>query len=325
MKTIISIITPVYKAEKYIHRCVDSILAQTFADFELILIDDGSPDNSGAICDEYATKDPRVKVVHKENGGVSSARQCGIDKAVGEYTIHADADDWADPTMLQELYDKAIAENADIVVCDYYTHKKGRQRYVSQSHCSLEPDSLLKQYLRQELHGALWNKLIRRELYAKFNILFPQEIVRWEDLFVVCSMLLHPVKVAYLPKAFYHYDLSISSNSLVRRKSIRGLQSQIRFVNHFQEILPRETFADEIYIIKAATKELAYNTKLMEPNELMDLFGEINERYIESADQSNLRQLCFSRFLSGRYTYSQSKRVRRALNLLQKIRKIIKL
>lgn len=325
MKTIISIITPVYKAEKYIHRCVDSILAQTFADFELILIDDGSPDNSGAICDEYAAQDPRVKVVHKENGGVSSARQCGIDKAVGEYTIHADADDWADPTMLQELYDKAIAENSDIVVCDYYTHKKGRQRYVSQSHCSLEPDSLLKQYLRQELHGALWNKLIRRELYVKFNILFPQEIVRWEDLFVVCSMLLHPVKVAYLPRAFYHYDLSISSNSLVRRKSIRGLQSQIQFVNHFQEILPREKFADEIYIIKAATKELAYNTKLMEPNELMDLFGDINERYIESADQSNLRQLCFSRFLSGRYTYSQSKRVRRALNLLQKIRKIIKL
>ena len=111
----------------------------------------------------------------------------------------------------------------------------------------------------------------------------------------------------------------------MRRKSIRGLQSQIQFVNHFQEILPREKFADEIYIIKAATKELAYNTKLVEPNELMDLYGEINERYIESADQTNLRQLCFSRFLSGRYTYCQSKRVRRALNLLQKIRKIIKL
>ena len=84
MKPVISIITPVYKAEKYMRRCIDSLLAQTFTDFELILVDDGSPDNSGAICDEYASKDPRVKVIHKENGGVSSARQCGIDNATGE-------------------------------------------------------------------------------------------------------------------------------------------------------------------------------------------------------------------------------------------------
>ena len=325
MKTAISIITPVYKAEKYLRRSVDSILAQTFTDFELILVDDGSPDGSGAICDEYARKDSRVKVIHKENGGVSSARQCGIGKAVGEYTIHVDSDDWTDPAMLEELYRKAMEESADIVLCDYYTHKKGRQRYVSQAHCNLEPDALLKQYLRQELHGALWNKLIKRELYAKYNITFPQEIVRWEDLFVVCTMLMHPVKVSYLSKAFYHYDLSISSNSLVRRKSCRGLQSQIAFVNHFQEILPAEAFADELYIIKAATKELAYNSKVMPASEVLELFSEINERYIKSADPSNLRQLCFSRFLSGKYTYGQSKRVRRALNIMQKIRKIIRL
>ncbi len=325
MKTIISIITPVYKAEKYIHRCVDSILAQTFTDFELILVDDGSPDNSGAMCDEYAAKDPRVKVIHKANGGVASARQCGIDNATGVYTIHADPDDWVEPEMLEELYGKAVAEEADMVICDYYLCKRKKSLYISQKPTSLETTALFREYLGQKLHGSLCNKLIRRELYTKHNIIFPPEITRWEDLLIVCSVLMHPVKVAYLPKAFYHYDLSISSNSLVRRKSIRGLQSQIQFVNHFQEILPREKFADEIYIIKAATKELAYNTKLMEPNELMDLFGEINERYIESADQSNLRQLCFSRFLSGRYTYSQSKRVRRALNLLQKIRKIIKL
>lgn len=325
MKTAISIITPVYKAEKYLHRSVDSILAQTFTEFELILVDDGSPDGSGAICDEYALKDSRVKVIHKENGGVSSARQCGIDKAVGEYTIHADADDWADPTMLEELYRKAIEDNADIVFCDYHTRKKGKQRYVSQAPGSLHPDALLKQYLRQELHGALWNKLIKRELYTRYNISFPQEIVRWEDLFVVCTMLQHPVKVSYLAKAFYHYDLSISSNSLVRRKSSRGLLSQIAFVNHFQEVLPNDKFADELYIVKAATKELAYNSKVMPANEVVGLFCEINERYIKSADAANLRQLCFSRFLSGRYTYGQSKRVRRALNLLQKLRKIIKL
>ena len=125
MQPKISVIVPVYKAEEYLHRCVDSILAQSFTGFELILINDGSPDNSGAICDEYAQKDNRVKVIHKENGGVASARQCGIDNATGEYTIHADPDDWVEPTMLEELYNKAVEENADMVVCDFYvnTHK----------------------------------------------------------------------------------------------------------------------------------------------------------------------------------------------------------
>lgn len=104
----ISIIVPVYKAETYLHRCVDSILAQTFTDWELILVDDGSPDQSGKICDEYAKKDQRVKVIHKENGGVSSARQRGLDESVGEYTIHADPDDWVEPEMLDELYNPQI-------------------------------------------------------------------------------------------------------------------------------------------------------------------------------------------------------------------------
>ena len=97
----VSIIVPVYKAEAYLHRCVESLLAQTFTDFEILLIDDGSPDRSGEICDEYAAKDPRVRVFHKENGGVSSARQCGMDHAEGEYTIHADLYDCVEPNMLE--------------------------------------------------------------------------------------------------------------------------------------------------------------------------------------------------------------------------------
>ena len=100
----ISVIVPVYKAEKYICRCVDSILAQTFTDFELLLIDDGSPDNSGAICDEYAASDSRVKVFHKENGGVSSARNVGLDNACGEWITFVDADDWIAETFIAGLY-----------------------------------------------------------------------------------------------------------------------------------------------------------------------------------------------------------------------------
>ena len=115
----ISVIVPVYKAEDYLHRCVDSILVQTFTDFELILVDDGSPDGSGVLCDKYAQIDKRVKVIHKENGGVASARQCGIDNACSEYTIHADPDDWVEPNMLEELYNKAKESKADMVICDF--------------------------------------------------------------------------------------------------------------------------------------------------------------------------------------------------------------
>ena len=128
----VSIIVPVYKAEAYLHRCVDSILAQTFTDFELLLIDDGSPDRSGEICDEYAQKDSRIRVIHKENGGVSSARQRGLDEAVGEYTIHVDSDDWVEPNMLEELYKKAKQDDADIVICDYFNNIGTKQTICRQ-------------------------------------------------------------------------------------------------------------------------------------------------------------------------------------------------
>ena len=107
----VSIIVPVYKAEAYLHRCVDSILIQTFEDFELILIDDGSPDRSGEICDEYAAKDPRIRVFHKENGGVSSARNLGIENMIGEFVSFIDADDELYPNSINAL----MAEMADDV------------------------------------------------------------------------------------------------------------------------------------------------------------------------------------------------------------------
>ena len=132
---LVSIIVPVYKAEKWLHRCVDSILAQTMEDFELLLIDDGSPDRSGEICDEYAAKDLRVRVFHKENGGVSSARQKGLENAIGEYVIHCDPDDWVDTDMLMELTQYAKKTQADMVICDFYTEDMGggNSNYVKQN------------------------------------------------------------------------------------------------------------------------------------------------------------------------------------------------
>lgn len=114
----ISVIIPIFKAEKFLHRCIDSILAQSYTGFELLLIDDGSPDNSGVICDEYAAKDSRVRVFHKENGGVSSARNLGLDNAVGDYIAFCDADDYVSEDWLKCFAD-AVIDSLDIAFQGY--------------------------------------------------------------------------------------------------------------------------------------------------------------------------------------------------------------
>ena len=210
----ISVIVPVYKAEAYLHRCVDSLLAQTFQDFEILLVDDGSPDKSGEICDEYARKDKRVRVFHKENGGVSSARQCGMDHARGEYTIHADPDDWVDPTMLEELYRKAKEEDADMVICDFYEERKNKTIYVRQQPSSLDHETVLCE-LFQQLHGSCWNKLVKRACYREFGVRFPEELSCCEDLYVNACLVFEDIKIAYLNKAFYHYDQVVNRNSIL--------------------------------------------------------------------------------------------------------------
>lgn len=160
----ISVIVPVYKAEKYMHRCVDSILAQTFTNFEFILVDDGSPDGSGTLCDQYAQKDNRVKVIHKENGGVASARQCGIDNASGIYTIHADPDDWVEPTMLEKLFNKAKETDADMVICDFYVDTDKSNIYNKQEVSGETSQKVLKDLLLHRLQYQVCrrSKLLRR-------------------------------------------------------------------------------------------------------------------------------------------------------------------
>lgn len=273
----ISIIVPVYKAETYLHRCVDSILAQTFTDWELLLIDDGSPDRSGEICDEYAQKDSRIRVIHKENGGVSSARQRGLDESIGEYTIHADPDDWVEPDMLEGLYNKAKEEDADMVICDFIYEYKTRSIICKQPIYNCNAESILKHFFSQQLPGMCWNKLIRRECYIKYNISFPKDIIRWEDLYVICSLLMNPIKCAYLSKAFYHYDQIVNNNSIVRKITKQGLDSQINFIEHFRKI---GCTIDLLYPSMRATKELAYYSDVLETKQIISLFSEINEKYI---------------------------------------------
>ncbi len=119
-----SVIVPVYNVEKYLHRCVDSILNQTYGDFEVLLIDDGSPDRCPQICDEYAQKDPRVKVIHKPNGGLVSARNAGILAARGDYICYVDSDDWADESMLQFVHDTLAQSPVPLDMVLFAAHER---------------------------------------------------------------------------------------------------------------------------------------------------------------------------------------------------------
>ena len=197
MQPKVSVIVAVYNVASFLDKCLASLKVQTLKEFEVILVDDGSTDSSGQICDVYARGDIRFKVFHKANGGVSSAREFGVEKASGLYMIHADPDDWGEPTMLEELYDKAVEENADVVICDYYRDTACNSELISQRPESLVPSSIVKEYLDGRLFGACWNKLVRLETWRKLNIHFPH-INLCEDALVNIKMAMSDIHYSYL-------------------------------------------------------------------------------------------------------------------------------
>lgn len=273
----ISVIVAVYQAEKYLIRCLDSLKNQTFPDFEVLLIDDGSKDCSGRICDDFAEKDSRFKVYHKKNGGVSSARQMGLDKAVGEYVIHVDPDDWIEINMLQELYATAQNSNADLVICDFYVETPQKRIYQKEKP-NLQIEKQFFYDMIATLHGSCWNKLVRRSCFDKYKINFSQNMIMWEDKFINLKLAEQPIKVSYLPKAFYHYDGSINNNSAVRLWSRKKLESQKTVINWLEQ--KNDPIVNkEIVDLKKDAKITAFFSKEICSNEFRNLYPEINSCY----------------------------------------------
>lgn len=188
----LSIIVPVYKVEKYLPKCIDSILAQTFKDFELILIDDGSPDNCGKICDEYAEKDNRIVVIHQENAGVSAARNAGLDIATGTYIGFVDSDDWIEPDMYEVLINTAKCKNADVAVCGFnvYTNEAALNESTHLVEGEYDRNSLLFDLFGKpcKLGGSCCNRIFLCSKIA--DIRFPKGLTIAEDrLYLFCSFL----------------------------------------------------------------------------------------------------------------------------------------
>ena len=230
----ISIIVPIYNMEHLMRRCIDSLLAQTFTDYELLLIDDGSKDGSWSICQEYARKDPRVSIYHKENGGLSDARNYGLSKATGKYTIFADPDDWVSPEGLDCLYATAEREQADMTMCDLYREDEYSRHYMCQRPQSLQAEDVLKE-LFANIQGFTVNKLIRRDVYTRFGISYPKGIYGCEDQYTMAAILLHDIKIAYEPVAFYHY--MYNSASLTRHYDERTYEMDMHVLEMFRTLL----------------------------------------------------------------------------------------
>ena len=222
---IISIIVLVYNTEKYLRRCVDSILAQTFTDFELLLIDDGSTDSSGVICDEYAQKDSRVRVFHKENGGVSSARNLGLDNSNGEWISFVDSDDELRTRALEYMWG-AIEDSVGIILMGCSTDSK------------LSSDEFVRLLLKRTVPVALWGKLYKKEVLKKIDI--PANIYYGEDLIynLMVGLQMHK-SVALLKEIHYIYTYNEMSVSNTRTSSI---EYEEMYINYIEKIIGEQKY-----------------------------------------------------------------------------------
>ena len=202
---LLSIIVPVYKVENYLPKCIDSILAQTFTDFELILVDDGSPDDCPALCDATAEKDARVRVIHQKNGGLSAARNAGLDAARGAWIGFVDSDDYIEPEMYEVLYQAVQSTGADLALCDYAEVDEAGKP-CPPMHVSLSEGELTGQKLLKRASGLMvqlaWNKLYRRAIFTQLR--YPEGKLN-EDLFLIPEVCLQIQKAVVVPKALYYY------------------------------------------------------------------------------------------------------------------------
>ena len=219
----ISIIVPIYKAEKYIHRCIDSILAQSHTDFELLLIDDGSPDNCGAICDEYAAKDSRVRVFHKENGGVSSARNLGLDHAQGEWITFVDIDDYVHPDFLASLY---AQHDADLIVGSFQMVNSKEEWDTILEDCFYDKTQFSKNVidLSLKIHfHTPWTKLYRNDIIVGNHLRFDEKMHSSEDWLFVLNYLIYAQSLRTSSSPYYCYE----------RGNVDGLSQNCRYFEEY--------------------------------------------------------------------------------------------
>lgn len=239
MKDLISIIVPIYNVEKYLNKCIESIVNQTYENIEIILIDDGSNDNSGIICDEYAKKDNRIIVVHKENGGVSSARNKGLKIAKGEWISFVDADDWIEQIFCQTLLNKVTQEQADIALCGYNRITYNRIEKINANNQEVFLNSneyLVKSLNPQTGFGFCHMKLIKKEVLK--SISFNERIEVGEDALFNIQLSTYIKKAVFLKQPLYNYR--INNQSVVKRYDENYANKYLKSMKIIEEYIWQE-------------------------------------------------------------------------------------
>ncbi len=223
----ISVILPIYNGEKYLQKCIDSLLVQDYPDYEIILVDDGSLDRSGEICDKYSEKEPRIKTLHQKNSGASAARNAGLCIASGDYVTFVDSDDWVDSNYLSVL--QSYMQEASMVVSSFIRETDKRKETTSTSlQCKsvqisyLDPVDAEESAIRPDgIGGYIWSKLFDKKVINEFNIKFCEEIAFCEDQLFLIEYLSHLKKqIVWIKIPIYHYRINMQSTLHLRYQKI---------------------------------------------------------------------------------------------------------
>lgn len=275
---LISVIVPIYNVEKYLRKCIDSILNQTYSNLEIILVDDGSPDGCSKICDEYALKDKRIIVIHKINGGLSSARNAGLDIAKGDYIAFVDSDDWIEPNMYEEMLSFMQSEQLDLVECGINLISDSKQKLFKQ-----QPNIIItgKEALRKHLdpYGksnqmlprvAVWSKLFKRSFWTQNR--FPEGQIH-EDYLLTCKALYESKKVGLLYRGMLNHvtdnPTSIINSKFSRRDLYKEKQLlfRIEYLKSKHEDGLVHLAETEYYIYLVSVIWICYQNNMYEKNE----------------------------------------------------------
>jgi len=233
----VSILVPVYNVEKYLERCLESIMAQTITEFECILVDDCSPDNCPKICDKYAKQDNRIKVIHKiQNEGLPQARRTGFENSVGAYIQFVDSDDWIEANMTEKLYKAAIGSNADIVACDFYRNSERNYSYEIQT---LDTENNFNNI--GFVHCcSVCNNIFRREIINRIEFPIGSQ---YEDRVITQQALFYAKRIIHIPYPLYHYfDNKESMTYIQNEKTVCEFRDNILLVINFMRENLKDTF-----------------------------------------------------------------------------------
>lgn len=250
----VSIIIPAYNSGKYIVRCVESAIKQTLREVEIIVVNDGSTDNTQDLIENLSLKDDRVIIINKRNGGLSSARNTGLDIAKGEYIQHLDGDDWIEPMACEETYQYASKNNIDIVVSDYYRdNDEGEVKYIrdlSSEKIIPSNEEYLRYFFQRKTIPAVWNKLIKREVYGDTR--HPEGVFQGEDVAVMPRLILRSKKIEKLNKAFVHYI--VNPNSITNFETTKKMYQLFEAYDEIEGFLRRvgkyEKFKDDLMLMR---------------------------------------------------------------------------